>query len=232
MASCSPRRRNGSSTTRARFSSGSMPSLRASRRQLDELRDHRRRPSSARRGRRPSGTRSRACATSAMVRPGDRGAEGGAEDQHERRQQDDGQRAGALQQHHGDERPQRQGHADERCRDHRSVLVVGPGRVAGRGCGPVARRAARTGGRGRRVSATPPASRFCATSAVAAVVARSCASRSSKVWSTTYFGAVDQVDDGVGVGLDALDVQGIDREVLTVAAGHSDHGSGPSARAG
>ena len=45
-------------------------------------------------------------------------------------------------------------------------------------------------------------------------------------------GSVDQVDHRVGVGLDALDRQRIDGEVLTVAAGHSDHGSGPSARAG
>jgi hypothetical protein len=36
-------------------------------------------------------------------RPGDRCTERGAEDQDERRQQDDGQGAGALQQHHRDQ---------------------------------------------------------------------------------------------------------------------------------
>jgi hypothetical protein len=38
-------------------------------------------------------------------------------------------------------------------------------------------------------------------------------------------GAVDQVDDGVGIGLDALDGLRVDREMLAVAAGHSDHGA-------
>ena len=45
-------------------------------------------------------------------------------------------------------------------------------------------------------------------------------------------GAVIEDDRGVATGLHALDGVGVQGEVLTVAAGDSDHGSGPSARSG
>ena len=45
-------------------------------------------------------------------------------------------------------------------------------------------------------------------------------------------GAVVEDHRGVATGLDPLDGVGVDGEVLTVATGDSDHGSGPSARSG
>ena len=96
-------------------------------------------------------------------RPGDGGAEGGAEDEEQGRQQDDRQRARALQQHRDDQRPRAPGP----CRRTVPGPPVSPRRrpeiapAGARGCGLSpsrlrALRSMRIAGRRSAISATPP----------------------------------------------------------------------------
>ena len=129
----------------------------------------------------------------------------------ERRQQDDGQRVGALQQHRGE-----QATPAARAMPTNVAGITGQPSVAWRrvgrgcaarrrrGCGPVARCAA---GTRSAISATPPCELLLRDQRRRAVVADR---REQLVegLGDDVLGAVDEVDDGVGVGLDALDGSG------------------------